>query len=157
MLHPAPTTKLDPTLSRGVIDSIIDETDRTPAYVVLSFPNTNYQIRLVPTTDVETLKSNVGEMVLGAVSMTARRVDVTSAGGRVVDPCVGTPRRIQGTINAIDPSSNTLVVNVGPGFNVRLKLGAPGQQAQDFVDADFVTCDVLPSASFAFSKVYRVD
>ncbi len=157
MLHPAPTTKIDPTLTRAVIGSVIDETDRTPAYVVLTFPNTNYQTRLVPTTDLETLRSNVGEMVLGAVSMTARRVDITGAGGRVIDPCVGTPRRIQGTINAIDPGANVLVVNVGPGFNVRLKLGAPGQQAQDFVNADFVTCDVLPGASFAFSKVYRVE
>ena len=156
MLHPAPTTKLDPVLTRATLLRVTEPTETKPAWAVLGFPNTNYEVYLEVGDELETFRPHTGAMILCTVHITARRVDVTSAGGRCVDPCYGTPRRIQGIVGALDPRANTLVVNVGPGFNVWLTLGAPGQRAEGFTDADFITCDVMPGASVRFRERYSV-
>jgi hypothetical protein len=150
MLHPSPTTKIDPTLTRATIVAVCD--DDQPC-VCLSFANTNYKMCLEPACCVDELRSMVGKTVLGTIHATARRVDPASAGGRSVDPCIGQPRRIMGTIVGVDPRSNGLVVNVGPDMAFWLKLGAPGQQAGDLSSAEFVTCDVLPGSSFKFKEL----
>jgi len=155
MLHPAPTTKLDPTLTRATVLGVTEPTEVKPAYALLGFPNTDYKIHLEAGDDLDRFRDHTGQMVLCSVHITARRVDETSAGGRCIAPCMGTPRRVQGTVHAIDPGSNTLVVNAGPGFNVRLTLGAPGQRAEDFADAEFITCDVMPGAAARFRARYR--
>ncbi|MGJ8637628.1 MAG: hypothetical protein ACSHX5_12360 [Phycisphaerales bacterium] len=153
MLHPAPTTKIDPTLTRTTIDSIIEATHAKPALVVLSFSNTNYKTHLVVDGDLEALRTRIGKTVLGTIHATARRIDTAGAGGRCIDPCIGTPRRVMGTIVGIDPRSNGMVVNVGPNIAVWLTLGSPGQRAIDLADAEFVTCDVVPGTSFRFREL----
>ncbi len=153
MLHPAPTTKIDPTLTRTTIDSIIEATHAKPVLVVLSFSNTNYKTHLVVDGDLEALRTRIGKTVLGTIHATARRIDPAGAGGRCIDPCIGTPRRVMGTIVGIDPRSNGMVVNVGPNIAVWLTLGSPGQRAIDLADAEFVTCDVVPGASFRFKQL----
>ncbi|MBO6514627.1 MAG: hypothetical protein JJ974_11740 [Phycisphaerales bacterium] len=153
MIHPAPTTKIDPTLTRTVIDSIIEATHAKPAMVVLSYPNTNYKTHLVVEGDLEDLHTKIGKTVLGTIHATSRRIDPAGAGGRCIDPCMGTPRRVMGTIVGIDPRSNGMVINVGPNIAVWLTLGAPGQKAIDLAGADFVTCDVFPGASFRFKEL----
>lgn len=150
MLHPSPTTKIDPTLTRATIAEIIDETHAKPAMVVLNYANTNYSTHLVAEGDLEQLRTVVGKTVLGTIHATARRIDPAGAGGRCIDPCVGTPRRAMGTIVGIDPRTNGMVINVGPNMSVWLTLGAPGQRATDLAHADFVTCDLQPGTSFRF-------
>jgi len=150
MLHPAPTTKLDPTLARGTIIEVLDETPTNPAQVVLSFPNNSYKSHFETRDDLGTLRSKIGEMVIGRISARARRVDRPQAGGCRIDPCYGPPRRVMGTLEAIDPRSNVILVNAG--VRVMLTLTAPGQRAEQFVDADFVACDVMPGASFSLQS-----
>lgn len=153
MLHPSPTTKIDPTLTRATIAGFTEESQNGPACVVLTFANTNYEIRLEPATDIEQLKSMQGETVLGTIHATARRIDPAQAGGRCIDPCVGRPRRIMGTIVGTDPRSNAMVVNVGPNMAVWLTLGAPGQRVEQFQEVPFLTCDIFPGASFRFKEL----
>jgi len=147
MLHPAPTTKLDPTLARGTIIEVRDETATSPAYVVLSFPNTSYKSFLETEDELDTLRSKIGELVIGRISAQARRVDRPQAGGRRIEPCLGPPRRIAGTVEGIDPHANVLVVNAGAP--VLLTLTAPGQRASDFVDAGYIAGDLIPGARFS--------
>ncbi|MBL4697385.1 MAG: hypothetical protein JKX70_00985, partial [Phycisphaerales bacterium] len=63
MIHPEPTTKIDPTLARGTIIEVRDPTANSPAQVVLNFPNTNYKTALETSDDIEVLKSHLGEIV----------------------------------------------------------------------------------------------
>ncbi len=118
----------------------------------LSFANTNYKLCLDPGCCIDKLRSMVGKTVLGTIHATARRIDPVSAGGRSIDPVAGRPRRVMGKIVGIDPRSNGLVVNVGPDMAVWLTLGAPGQEAKDFAEVEFITCDIEPGASFKFKE-----
>ncbi|MBL4808647.1 MAG: hypothetical protein JKY43_01140 [Phycisphaerales bacterium] len=150
MLHPSPTTKIDPTLTRTTIDAVCDED--SPC-VCLSFANTNYKLCLDPATDMDELRSMVGKTVLGTIHATARRIDAVSAGGRSIDPVAGCPRRIMGKIIGIDTRSNGLVINVGPDMAVWLMVNAPDQHAKDFAEVEFITCDIEPGASFKFKEL----
>lgn len=146
MIHPAPTTKIDPTLARGTIIEVRDATASTPAQVVLSFPNNSYKTALETSDDLDMLRSHLGEMVTGRIFAKARRIDQPQAGGRRIDPCFGTPRRLMGTVVGVDPLANVLVMDAGAP--VVLTLTAPGQEAKQFTHADFIACDVIPGASF---------
>jgi len=150
MLHPSPTTKIDPTLTRTTIAEICE--CESPC-VVLSFANTNYTLNLEPDSCIDEFRSMVGKTILGTIHATARRIDAASAGGRSVDPCVGRPRRIMGKVIGIDPRSNGIVVNVGPDMAVWLEVSAPNQHANDFSEIEFITCDILPGASFRFKEL----
>lgn len=150
MLHPAPTTKIDPTLVRGTIVEVRDVTATNPAQVVLSFPNTSYLTALETNDDLDMLRGHIGEMVLGRIFAQARRVDCPQAGGRKIDPCLGTPRRVMGTVVAIDPHANVVVMDAG--VPIVLTLSAPRQKAEQFADADFIACDIAPKARFSMVR-----
>ena len=147
MIHPAPTTQIDPTLARGTIVEVNDATATKPAQVVLSFPNNSYRAAFETNDDLGVLRSHLGEMILGRIFATARRMDRPLAGGRRLDPCFGTPTRVMGTVIATDPVANVVVVDAGAP--VILTLSAPGQHAKAFADAEFVVCDVAPGARFS--------
>lgn len=153
MIHPSPTTKIAPTLTRATIHSIIEATHAKPAMVVLTYANTNYQTHLEIDSDLEALRSMVGKTALGTIHATAGRIDPAGAGGRCIDPCIGTVRRLMGTIVGVDPRINGMVINVGPNIAFWLTLSSPGQRATDLASADFVTCNILPGASFRFKEL----
>ncbi len=146
MLHPEPTTKIDPTLARGTVLEVLDADDRHPARVVMGFPNTSYRIEFVIKGDVEPVRALVGEMVLARLFAEARRIDTPHAGGRRFDPCYGRPARILGKPIGADPVSNALLVHAGQP--IALKVTAPGQRAEELAQADFVVCDLWPGAWF---------
>lgn len=146
MIHPEPTTKLDPTLARATVVEVHDATDSRPAQVVLSFLNNSYKTVLEISDDVELLRSSIGEMVIGRIYAQARRIDQPQAGGRRIDPCLGAPRRLMGTVVGIDPVADIVVMDAGAP--VVLSLTAPNQGAKDFADAEFIACDVLPGTRF---------
>lgn len=152
MLHPAPTTQIDPTLARGTILEVREADDRNPDRVVMGFPNTDYKIELVLKGELAPVKALVGEMVLARLFARARRIDTPNAGGRRFEPCIGRPTRILGTVVGVDPVSNILVVNAGQP--IALQITAPGQQAQALADADFVVCDLHPGAWFKLDRAY---
>lgn len=149
MLDPAPTTVIPADLARAKVLEFREAQGSKPAYAVLGFSNTDYGIYLEPAdeSDAQEARSKVGKKIHCLIHIHARKVTVSGAGGRFVDPISGIPRRVQGTVLAVDGESNTLAVNAG--VPVHLVLTAPGQHATDFAVGDFIGCDVLSGATFA--------
>lgn len=141
MIHPAPTTKIDPRHARGVFAGHTPATATKPALVTITFPNTNYQLHLRPVGDVH---AEEGKRIIGTIHAQARRIDLVGTGGRYVEPVYGRPRRVQGLIVAIE--ANAVVVNAG--VPIHCTPTAPGQKSSDFALGDFVSFDVLDGASF---------
>jgi len=153
MLDPAPTTAIPADLARAKVLEFREAQGSKPAFAVLGFSNTDYQIFLEPAdeSDAEEARSKVGKKLFCVIHIHARKVTVSGAGGRFVDPISGTPRRVQGTVLSVDAESNTLAVNAG--VPVHLVLTAPGQLASDFAIGDFVGCDVLSGSTFGACTV----
>src|SRR4051812_311150 len=97
MITPAPTTKIDPSLARGTLTEIVAPTATKPGYIKVSFPNTSYELHLLPTGPIN---APGGKKISGPIHARPRRIDETKTGGRFVEPVFGRPRRIQGTILA---------------------------------------------------------
>ncbi len=146
MIDPAPTTKIDPTLARGRLEEVCEATAPNPAFVVLSFPNTSYRMRLVPAAGAEALADRVGKTVIGRITAKARRIDKVGAGGRYIEPISGRPRRVQGSVIAVDAPKNTITVNAGAP--ITCAVTDQRQKASDFEAGDFVSFDVERGAVF---------
>ena len=140
MIHPAPTGRIDPKTARGVLISA------GPTVAKVSFPNTNYELHLVPQGAIHT---EPGRRILGIISAQARRIDTVQTGGRYVEPVMGRPRRVQGSILAVLAGSNTLVVDAG--MPVHVTPTDTRQKAADFQPGEFVSFDVLEGASLTES------
>lgn len=144
MLQPAPTSKIDHRLARGVFEGTIPEALHRPALIVLTFPNTSYQVHLVPTSP---LTQKQGQRCIGVVRAEARRVDVVGSGGRYLDPVIGRPQRVQGSIISVEPALNEIVVDAG--FPIHCRLTDPRQRAASYEAGQFVSFDVLENATFS--------
>ena len=145
MLQPAPTTQIDPKLARGTLVEIVDATATRPAHIVFHPYNTNYQTHLIPVGEIST---KPGKTITGTIYANAKRIDIISTGGRFVDPVFGRPRRVQGSIIAIDGGR----IVVSAGMPIHCQPTAPGQAAEDFEVGQFVGFSVEPGASFEESK-----
>lgn len=144
MLHPAPTTKIDPQLTRGLITSVHDATATKPRFAVLKLHNSDYELHMAPPSNGWTDGVSSGAKVVGRLRASARRVDICRTGGRYVDPVVGMPRRVQGKV--LSAEGGVLVVDAGAVFTLRLT--APGQKPDQFEVGAMVTCEVMPGATF---------
>lgn len=147
MLEPAPTTKLAPDLARGTLAEIVPATATTPALLVLKVHNSDYLLRLAPGGGVERFQSLVGQKVIGRITARAKRIDVVGAGGRLIDPVQGRPRRVQGSVLSADSTKNTLVVSAG-GVAINVTPTDPRQKAAMFQAGQFVSFDVERGAGF---------
>ncbi|HZW09240.1 MAG TPA: hypothetical protein VFF69_04990 [Phycisphaerales bacterium] len=143
MIHPAPTTKIDPRLARGTFLGAVAATATKPASVKLAFPNTRYEMHLLPESGVAT---EPGKRIIGTIHAQARRIDRVETGGRYVEPVFGRPRRVQGRVVAVETESNEVVVHAGVPIHCRPT--DPRQKATDFAEGDFVSFDVLEGATF---------
>jgi hypothetical protein len=141
MITPSPTTRIAPHLARGVLERAVAQTATRPAYVVISVPDTSYQIHLLPTAPVT---SPVGKRIVGTIELSARRIDSVETGGRYLEPVMGRPRRVQGTV--IAAGSDTVTVDAGVPVICRLTDArqSPGQ----FKPGDLVSFDALEGATF---------
>lgn len=143
MIHPSPTTRIDPRFARGTFLGAVAATATKPAYVKLTFPNTRYEMHLIPEQPVTT---EPGKRIVGTIHAQARRIDRVDTGGRYVEPVFGRPRRVQGRVVAVEPQAGEVVVHAGVPIHCRPT--DPRQNAADFVEGDFVSFDVLDGASF---------
>lgn len=142
MLHPAPTSKIDPRLARGTLAELHAATATRPAYAVVTFPNTSYRLHLIPAEEITT---PIGKRIIGVIRAQARRVDLVRTGGRFVEPVFGRPRRIQGSVVAHDEDANAIVVNAG--VPIHCTLTDPRQVPADFPLGEIVSFDTLAGAS----------
>jgi len=141
MITPAPTNKIDPRLCRGIFDRAIPATATIAEHVVVSIPDTSYQIHLIPTAPVT---AGSGHRVIGKIRVSARRIDEVQSGGRYLEPVFGRPRRVQGTVIAIE--SDAVVVNAG--VPVWVQPTDSRQSPADFQVGQFVSFDALEGATF---------
>ncbi len=141
MLHPAPTTKIDPKLARGVLEEVLPATATKPAYAVISFPNTSYRVHLEPVGEITV---RPGKTITGTIHARAKRIDTCTTGGRFIDPVFGRPRRVQGSIVAIE--GDAVVVNAG--VPIHCVPTDPRQKASDFEVGQFVSMGVEGGTSF---------
>lgn len=139
MITPAPTTKIDPKLCRGVLEQVVPESATKPAHVIIGVPNTSYQIHLVGTA-----RGEIGKTIIGTIRAKARRIDVVQSGGRYLEPVYGRPRRVQGSVIAIE--GNSVVVNAG--VPVHVEPTDARQTAASFEVGQFVSFDALDGATF---------
>ena len=147
MIDPAPTIAIDPRLARGVLLEVVEATATKPRLVRLGFPNTSYQMSLLPEGEITAMP---GKQIVGAIHAQATRIDSISAGGRFVDPVMGRPRRVQGRVVAVSGDTNEVIVSAG--VPVHLHPTDKRQKATDFHQGDFITCGVLDGAVFRESS-----
>jgi hypothetical protein len=98
MIPPAPTTEISPALARGTFAGEVAPTATKPGYIKVTFTN-NYELHLIPDGPVT---AQLGKRLVGEIRSQARRIDESQTGGRFVEPLSGRPRRIQGSIIAVD-------------------------------------------------------
>ena len=140
MITPSPTTKIDPTHARGTFVAAVAETATKPAYVKFAVPNTSYELHLRA---VGSITAAPGKRLVGIIRAQARRIDTTQTGGQFVEPVMGRPRRVQGTVVAV--VGDAVVVNAG--MPIHCTPTDPRQKADQFTPGQFVGFDVLDGAS----------
>ena len=140
-------------VARAVLGEVVAATATRPGYIVLSVPGSNYQLHLRPE---GAIASETGKRITGVISVQARRIDATHNGGKYVEPVIGRPRRIQGTVLATSTAQNSITVNAGgsvavdgPPLPVVVRLTDPRQKPDQFQVGTLVTFDVLDGATFA--------
>jgi hypothetical protein len=141
MITPAPTTRIDPSQARGELLEIVAPTATRAGYIKLAFPNTSYQMHLIP---AGAITAQVGKRILGTIRAKARRIDTVGTGGRYVEPVYGHPRRVQGSVIAIDGGA----VVVDATVPIHCTPTDARQKASDFQPGQFVSFDVLDGATF---------
>ncbi|MFZ4575455.1 MAG: hypothetical protein ACOYN0_13740 [Phycisphaerales bacterium] len=142
MITPSPTTKIDPGHSRGTFAGAVAPTQGRPACIRFAVPNTSYELFLVPTAPVD---ATPGKRLVGVISASSRRIDVVDTGGQFVEPLVGRPRRVQGTV--VRSEGGAVVVDAG--VVIHLKPTDARQSADSFQPGQMVSCDVLDGATFS--------
>jgi hypothetical protein len=142
MIYPAPTSKIDPTLARGLLEEVVEPTATRPGYIVVSLPNTSYRLHLLPATPIT---AELGKRIIGTIRAKARRIDSVQTGGRYVEPVFGRPRRIQGSV--ISVTADAVVVDAS--MPIHVTLTDPRQKTTDFAPGQFVSFDALDGATFA--------
>jgi hypothetical protein len=111
-------------------------------FIKFAVPNTSYELHLLPTSPVT---AGVSKRLIGTIRAQARRIDVVQSGGQYVEPVMGRPRRVQGTVIAI--AGNAVVVDAG--VPIHCTPTDARQQASQFAPGQFVSFDVLDGATFA--------
>lgn len=143
MITPSPTAKIELGLARGTLLEVVPETATKKGYLTLAVPNTSYQIHLLPTTPVAGLAP--GQRLIGLVKAKARRIDIVQTGGRYLEPVMGRPRRIQGTVIKVD--SDAIVVDAG--IPISVTPTDTRQNASQFQVGQLVSFDALDGATIA--------
>ncbi len=132
------TQAKDLALTRGVL------ADADDTRVTIALPHTDYRLHLAVDGPVG---SRVGKPITGRITATARRVDVVRTGGRFIEPVMGRPRRLQGTVVATDMSRHTLTVQCAAGCSFVCRL-LDEQRPTDFGPGQLVAFDIERGAHF---------
>jgi hypothetical protein len=120
---------------------IVDKVEN--GQVTLKVPGFNYANSFIITGSAATL--NPGARVRGTIHAPAWKVDRVELGGNYVEPLFGRPRRMQGTILAVDAAANALRVQVG--YEATVKLPAK-YKAADYKVGERIGWDNIEIPSF---------
>ena len=113
-----------------------------PETAVFAIPGTDYRIELL----VEGLdEALVGTRVRGRIHGQALRMHRTSAGGNFIEPLAGRPRIVQGTIIAIDPGRNEVLIDLVVPARVAM---FEGEHATSVATGEMVNFYMEPGTRF---------
>lgn len=126
-------------LARGVLRSLSDEC------LVLGIPGTDYEIHLVPTVPADQIRTPVGRRVTGTIEAKALRMHAAEGGGRFIEPLLGQPRIVAGTVVSIDEPGGRVLVDVAVPMWVNWQ---PGQDLSVLGEGRLVNCYVESGATF---------
>ncbi len=132
-------TNAAPDLCRVVLESKSDD------QIVVSVPGTSYRLQLTPTVPAAAIATAEGKRLSGVIRGKAQRMHPAHAGGRFIEPVNGHPRIVQGTVIAVDPTHNRLLLQmVVPAW---LDV-VTGQKASDFAIGQMVNMYVESGMTF---------
>ena len=97
------TTATVNEMARGVVE-LVDS-----GRLVLSIPQTDYQLHMVPTAPTTT---PVGKRIKGVIHARALRLFATQGGGKFIEPVIGEPRIVAGMVLAVDAPNRRVLVDV---------------------------------------------
>jgi hypothetical protein len=143
MIHPAPTTRIDPILARGELLEVVQPTATLAGYIRMGIPNSSYDLHLVATAPIA---ARPGGRLIGVIAARARRIDTVKTGGRYLEPVYGRPRRVQGRVVSVDAGRNVVVVDAAVPFHITPTDAR--QKAADFEAGQFVSFDIFDGATF---------
>lgn len=107
-----------------------------------SVPGTQYHLNL----DVEDdLSAFIGQRVRGRVHGRALRMHRAAAGGNFIEPLQGRPRIVQGTVLAVDPSNQEVILDLVVPIRVAM---AEDQSATGFATGEMVNFYMEPGTRF---------
>ena len=136
MPPPPPTTELDITPGKLI--------GTEQGVIVLALFGTDYQLHLCVEDEISIARDRP---VKGRIYARARRMDLMASGGRFIEPAYGRPRRIQGTIAAVNLQANTITVACAGASMFICELGAK-QSTSEFPYGGLVGFDVERGARF---------
>ena len=113
-----------------------------PESAVLAIPGTDYRIELA-TDGLD--ESDVGTRVRGRVRGQALRMHRTPAGGNFIEPLAGRPRIVQGTIMAVDPERNEVLIDLVVPVRVAM---FEGEHATSLATGEMVNFYMEPGTRF---------
>ncbi len=141
--------------ARGMLREIVLASATKPGFIVFALNNSNYAIHLRVPGGEESLRERLNKRIIGTIRCEARRVDECQTGGRFIEPVLGRPRKVQGTVLAHMPGENALVISAAgasmvdsASLPVVVKLTDGRQQATQFAVGTMVTMDVMDGATF---------
>jgi hypothetical protein len=109
---------------------------------IFAVPGTGYRLTLeVP----EGFDAPIGRRIRGRVRGRALRMHRTGAGGNFIEPLDGRPRIVQGTVLAIDPAADEVLMDLV--VPIRLEM-FEGQSASEFATGEMVNFYMHPGATF---------
>ena len=143
MITPSPTSSINPLLARGVLLAHTAQGPTRAGQITFGVHNSNYELHLLASGPLP--DGNVAaRRLLGTIKAKARRVDVVTTGGRFIEPVMGRPRRVQGSV--IAAAGDALVVDAG--VPIHCELTDARQRVADFAVGQLVSFDVLDGATF---------
>ena len=133
------------TIDSPTVHGILAE--RKDGSITLALPGTDYRLLLIADTAPGSAIANaeLNKPIAGTIHARAKRVDITTTGGRFIEPVFGRPRRLQGRIIATDPGQNAITIFCGAPVVCTLM---PTQKAEQFEVGQLVGFDVEKGSHF---------
>jgi len=78
--------------------------------IVLHLAHTDYDLHLALAVPASRIEVPVGKRIRGVIEASAMRIHPAHGGGRFIEPVVGEPRIVAGTVEAIDEAANRVLV-----------------------------------------------
>ena len=112
-----PTTDAPATGSLPQVRAVLHAV--SPGRIELALPHSDYLMHLGLEVDQGRLAVPPGKRIRGEVSATAMRFHQAAGGGRFIEPVIGEPRIVAGTVLAVDRAAGRVLIDCAMPIWVR--------------------------------------